>query len=396
MAGLNFSEGFARRLAIGVLTGLVAGVVLTFVTADGLTIAGGSLGGDYPAFYGAGKIVASGQGGELYDWSRQAAVQKGLHAEGDDAVLVFTYPAYVAVLFAPLGMLPFLASFALYMALCAAALAATVAMVRPMLPTCKAQAPVLLLLLVTCYPLIASVLGGQNTAFSLLLLASIWRFLVSGDDLHCGIAAGLLLFKPQFGIPVLLLLAVAGRRPRVLLGALPVAILFYILGALAVGADWPLAWWQSTMRFQSLTRVVEASNTVGIVGLFAAQFGADNGPARITGWLITLAAALALAYFWYRRRAPSDTLFAVTACVIALLPPHAIFYDAGLAGLALLLLFERAGSTLSRSLALLLLLSWSVLLNDVVGFSPAILFLLVTIALVMRSDTERSVPPAAT
>jgi hypothetical protein len=200
------------------------------------------------------------------------------------------------------------------------------------------------------------------------------------------------LFKPQFGLPLLLLVAVAGGRPKVLLGALPVAAGLYLCGALVSGADWPLAWWDSTLRFGTMTRVTEADNTIGIVGLLAGLFGIESLSARIAGWLITLVSALALALCWHRRPTSLDTLFAVTACIIVMLPPHAVFYDAGLAGLALLLMYDRAGGRSSWPFALLALASWSALFNDHLGFSPASVFLLAAVVLVVRLERRLEAP----
>ena len=58
--------------------------MLSIVTAEGAGTATGRLGGDFPAFFGAGRIVAEGHVAELYDWHAQKASQAGLHPPGEE------------------------------------------------------------------------------------------------------------------------------------------------------------------------------------------------------------------------------------------------------------------------------------------------------------------------
>jgi len=48
---------------------------------------------------------------------------------------------------------------------------------------------------------------GQNAALVLLLFAVVWRGLHDNNDALAGVAAGLLMFKPQYGVPLVALLA---------------------------------------------------------------------------------------------------------------------------------------------------------------------------------------------
>jgi hypothetical protein len=241
---------------------------------------------------------------------------------------------------------------------------------------------VLLLLLVACYPLLASVLGGQNTALSLVLFAAVWRALHDERDVLAGVAAGLLLFKPQFGLPILLLLLV-GRRFGVLLGAVPVVAALYLLGVWAAGADWPLQWVRAATQFRAVTHPLDAENTVSIMGMMSTLSGGAQTMTR-DGLLPSVALALVLAVCWVRRTLPLDGLLVVSACAVVVLAPHAIFYDAGLSALALLYLYDRAGGKLTVPLALLVLAGWSALLSPYLGFNPLIIVLVATIALVFR------------
>ncbi len=56
----------------------------------------GRLGGDYPAFYGVARIVASGDWKDLYSPEKQSQSQKGL-LPGVAGFLPFAYPPFVAV-----------------------------------------------------------------------------------------------------------------------------------------------------------------------------------------------------------------------------------------------------------------------------------------------------------
>ena len=72
------------------LAALAAAFLFVALTADGSSTATGRLGGDYPAFHGAGSIVLDGNLDSLYDPAAQAAAQEDLLG-GEAGFLPFVY-----------------------------------------------------------------------------------------------------------------------------------------------------------------------------------------------------------------------------------------------------------------------------------------------------------------
>ncbi len=97
-----------RLYSLAVLLGVTIGFAFFVVTSNGLqTARGGRIGGDFPAFYGAGKLVRSGQVDSLYDASAQRRAQDGLLPGVEDGWIHFAYPPYVAAAYVPFTFLSF-------------------------------------------------------------------------------------------------------------------------------------------------------------------------------------------------------------------------------------------------------------------------------------------------
>jgi hypothetical protein len=77
------------------------------------------------------------------------------------------------------------------------ALVLVVHLVRPMNSKIDQYFLAAFTLLLFYYPVLRSVLGGQNTPITLLLVAAAWRAAADGHELRAGLLLALLLFKPQ-------------------------------------------------------------------------------------------------------------------------------------------------------------------------------------------------------
>ena len=97
---------------------LLAAIAVAFIFAvlsgSGASTFTGRLGGDYAAFYGAGRIIAEGDFEELYNWKRQLAAQQGLFPGEEKSFLPFMYPTYVALAYLPLSLLPYRPSYIIH------------------------------------------------------------------------------------------------------------------------------------------------------------------------------------------------------------------------------------------------------------------------------------------
>jgi hypothetical protein len=204
--------------------GLLALLALTFIVGNIFLPADKAFdrhmyGHDFLPFYTAGQLIDTGQADHLYD---PQATRKLEHETCSQAGLVihneygaFLNPPFAALPAAWLARWPYPKALAIWTMILAVFLVTSIALLVNMLPLNSAWqtwglVPVLLF---TFIPAWQAALHAQNTFFSLLILTgtvTLWR---KQKPLAAGLVAGLLLFKPQLGVVVAVVLAISlGRR----------------------------------------------------------------------------------------------------------------------------------------------------------------------------------------
>jgi len=317
-------------------------ILVASVCAVVVILAGGApgrLGGDLPAFYGAGRIVLDGDIGQLYSHQRQHAAQQDLFPAAEaHSYLYFAYPPFVALPYALLALLPFVLAYAVHVGGMAACLAAATRIVGQSLALPTASRHLVLATAVTFYPLFRAVSGGQNTALSLLAIVASAALLERRREFLAGLVMGVLWFKPQLAVTFVGLWVIE-RRPRAVLGALTAAALLYAAGSALAGPAWPAWWWrEGVTSFDARDQTVNAANSVGFLGVAEGVLGTGNPWALTVGVVLATLTGVLLAVMAFR--GGPATLWQRTAATSAgcvLLSPHAMYYDAGLAALPLLL-----------------------------------------------------------
>lgn len=323
------------RLLLGAL-GLA--LLIIVATGDGSATAGGRVGGDYPAFYGAGSIVLDGDLDRLYDPAVQNDAQVDLLGD-ETGYLAFAYPPHVAVAYTPLAALPYRISYLVHTALMTGAVLAALALIRPMLGVVDRWYWVTAAAALSVFPVFRAVGAGQNTALTLLLIAVVWRALSDDRELIAGVAAGLLLFRPQYAIPIIGLLFIGGNR-RAVAAAVSVAVGTWLANAALLGPGWFSGWLDEVGSFIETDAEVNAHNSVSWLGFGRAVLGPDAGTA--VGGLLAIATAGVLVAMWWRSdRFDLVTRIAATTVGVVLMSPHAMFYDAGLLVIPVLVAIDR-------------------------------------------------------
>ena len=104
-------------------------IVVSLVEVGASTLTG-RLGGDYPAFYGAGRIIAEGDWENLYSGTRQLEIQKDLFPNEKSGFLAFSYPPFVALAYYPLSLLDYRISYIIHSLLMVSALVLTIELIR--------------------------------------------------------------------------------------------------------------------------------------------------------------------------------------------------------------------------------------------------------------------------
>jgi hypothetical protein len=297
----------------------------------------------------AARLVATGQGRALFDLTVQRAeldrhyqsvvIDSGIWREGIGGP---TYPPTLAVVLAPLGWLSPRWAQWVVVELSVVAIIVTACLVAR-LTAGRIPWEVGTLAALSFTPFFLAVGLGQNSAFSLLIVASGWALLASGRDVWAGAVLGLFAIKPTWGVAVVWIPLVLAR-PRVYLGmcgsavglalaTLPVCGIDSWIGWLSVAREtehvyqtWP-RWTLLSRDLPGLLRRIEQGTLVEFAG-----WAAVGGVVAITGW----AAWRARAGGWASRLAAGPQATAVLAALV-LSCPRFMFYDLTLAVLPSLL-----------------------------------------------------------
>ena len=208
---------------------------LTFVRGSkGLTVFGAPVGGDFVAFYVAGRIVNEYGSDRLYDMKLQDTL---IHATVPEvpANLTNTYvnPPFFALLFAPLAWLPFIWAYVIWLFFSLLLYVGAVLLALHLNPVLPRGLTVLTALAFP--PFCMYVLGGgQVSAFGCFCLALAMHRASTGHRFDSGLVLALLLYKP----PLVVLIVPAlfwARRFRILGGFAVGAVLLTVLCWLLVG-----------------------------------------------------------------------------------------------------------------------------------------------------------------
>ncbi len=325
------NDGLAERVARTVLLAIGLALVVVVLSAQqgGGTVSG-RLGGDFPAFYGASRIVDAGDIDRLYDIDVQTAAQADLWGPDDPGVLYFAYPPHVAAVSAPLAWLPYPVAYALYTLVMAGLLLLAIRLAKPLLPGLATRWWVTIAAVVSFYPMFRAVTAGQNTALTLLLIVGAWRLVDADRDFAAGLVLSVLLYKPQYAIPLIGLMLLS-RRWRVVVGAMTGAGALWAMAAVLLDPGWLTAWWHRIVPFARLDAEVNAHNSVSAPG-FAEAIG--GGWWSVVGWAVAIAVCLVVSWVWWRRvDQPLAVRMAVAAPALLLMSPHSMFYDASIIAL---------------------------------------------------------------
>jgi hypothetical protein len=379
--------GRRRRAAVAVLIGIAVGCITLLATSNGLrTIRGGRIGGDLPGVYGAARILRAGDVAKLYDSATQESAERDLFPADMHGRMPFPYPPFVALAYVPLTWFPFKVAYVIHVVLMALCVVSALAIVRSVIPALNAEFLPVVAASLIFYPLFRAVLGGQNTALSLLCLAGAGAALAQRKDFAAGVWTGVWLYKPQLALPVAvaLLLCVSDRR-RFLLGLGLVGGIYYLIGAALAGWQWPIWWERQAIPYAIADRVVNRENGISLYELASAW-----GVAPL-GWIaVGLTVGLTFWLAWRKRLHPiAIAAFAAGAAV--LISPHVIYYDGGLAVLGLIASFALRPSTLPAVLAIFAV-AWLQPLRFYFPFAPVTVVVILSMVLVSRLEASTPSP----
>lgn len=331
-------------------------------------LAGLVVGADFVEFQAAGETLLEGKSETLYDRPAQRARQDRIAGTHRGGYIDFVYPPFVAIPFAALARLPYLAAFAVYTL-------ANLALLAGCLRLSGEPSLGALLVVMSWFPVFAAASYGHFTSLTMLLVAGAFVLWRRGDFFLAGLVFGLTAYKPNLMLGVSLLFLLDGRRAWKALAGEALAVLGLALVSVAA---MPAA---SRAYVHALLHDAPALQA-GAGSLFVKEhtihvlFGVllpDHPLAVRALTLVSQGAAVAAFIALWRRRPAPEVAFAFAVVLALWLTPYLIVYDLGLLVIPALLM-GRARPDLGPTLRDLHVLLW---------FAPA---LSVTLLVPLQAD----------
>jgi hypothetical protein len=206
---------------------------------------------DFPSLYSGAKLIWENPRA-LYDLQRQLAIQKDIDPRIGESVLAYAYPPVTALLLMPLGWLSFANAYLVMTVVNGLLLLLTFKLLVQSLQLHKEQAAWLGLLIFCNFGVHSTILQGQTSFLTLLLVVLFMRSLLQAKQTASGLAGGALFFKPQMiAVPFLIL---ASRRSwRALLVGVAFTSALIGFSVLLVGIDGIADYLQIARRFAAST-----------------------------------------------------------------------------------------------------------------------------------------------
>lgn len=320
-----------RVYPLAIIAALTASVLIGAANAADSDAPGAAIGGDFPAFYGAGIIAAEGDLDELHVVARQVEAQAGLHPDEEGEVTrFFPYPAQFAMVYQPLAAFEYHWAYLIHTAVMGALLWGAIWLARPMLPWLYGKTPLALAAALLFWPMFRTVTGGSNTTLTLFLIVAGWRLIHDERPFAAGFVLAALLFKPQLAIP-LLGLFLLGRYWKVVAGTAIGTFIYYLWGAVLVGWNWAFEWADMARDFGAKEAEINGHSSISFIGFAQNLFGVGFNPPVVLAWGCAVATALFLCRLWWRgSRADLRYLLAISIPGILLLAPHVMTHDGAL------------------------------------------------------------------
>jgi alpha-1,2-mannosyltransferase len=219
-SGLS-ARAWSRLATAGAYTALA---VILLATAWAAYASGGQ---DFRGYYAAAKVVA--QGGDPYDY--QLVANELVRATGRAGNNPYYYPPWLAVMLAPLSLLPYETARLVWLAGCLGSFIILALLIRRCFDWPKAGWRTAIMAMSLIYPLAWIALRAEQVtlAVACLLPLAVWA-LARRRDVVCGVALALLLTKPNvtfLPLALLLIYVVGQRRWRVMaaFGTMTLALL---------------------------------------------------------------------------------------------------------------------------------------------------------------------------
>lgn len=367
----SLSEWQLKYYPAAALFTLVIVFVACMISGSGAQILSGRLGGDFPAFYGAGRILLDGDIDRLYDSDRQQEAQVNVY-NVNNTFLCFAYPPFVALPYAVLAFFPYRIAYIINTLLMLYALHIALSILFDKFDLPHKYYLLIFTLSLFFYPILMALFGGQNTLLSLLLISLVWRYVDIKRETLAGVFLGFLLFKPQFALPIMGLMLLS-RRWVVFGSSLMTGFALYIVCVLMFDGNWFSEWLKFAMWFSEIDAEVNAANAISWVGVLVNVTAVGKAVVSYGGYFLSFLNVLWLSALWIDKKNSVSSLMPITCLSLTLIPSHVMYYDSGLIIIACLSIYKYLGKKGVALVLIIWLCSYTQIFVPSIGFSPIFL-----------------------
>lgn len=286
--------------------------------------------GDFFAFWSFAKFVLSGHAGQIYDVAQLSAFERDL-GQGQ-GTYPYPYPPIFLLLIWPLGLLPFMWAWLVWIATTFSAYFAAIAG--------QQNGRVRLLAIAAAPATLVTIISGQNGFLTAALLVGGFR-LAATSPVIAGVLLGMLSYKPSLALMVPLAL-IAARLWATFAAASATVIALVGVSISLFGTSIWRDWFSFLPQFEALfdQQRSELGHLMPTVTANLLGYGVSSDAAHVVQLGISACVVVAVCYLLRRGTGP----LAVAGLFVGtlLVTPYAFVYDMPTITIAVMLLVEDA------------------------------------------------------
>lgn len=318
-------------------------------------------GADFLHFYTLGSLAREHRGAQLYDMEAQATLTQERVPQVGRVRFVPLYGPQVSLFFAPFSKLPYPWALFGWLFLNATIYALCCYAVWKTCPNLKSESMLVFILALAYPPFFHLIAWGQSSGLALACFTVAYLALRSQRFFLAGLALGCLVFKPQLGLASAFLILGAGEW-TIMLGALLASIAQLSVGWLYYGTPVMRDYFYHLVHVRSVFSQLEPRpyQMHSLRSFWAMLIPWPHLAFAV--YVITAVAALGIALYCWRARAPLNLRFGALLIATVLVSPHLTVYDLVILVPAYLLLADWVvadGRPSPRNLGMLLYLGYA-------------------------------------
>ena len=285
---------------------------------------------DFTIYYTSGWLLRNGQASALYDLATQYRTQLMFaHVPIRQGPLPYNHPPFEALLFVPFTLLEYWPAYLVWTAFNLMMLGVSVTLLRRQFPELAAASPLVVGLGATAFfPVAMVIMQGQDAILLLLLFVLAVIFLDRGNDVAAGALLAGGLFRPHTVVPLVVLLAI--RRWRILVGFAPIALVLAGISVAIMGWRGPLDYVRFVFRVERTGAGGFSPQAVPNLRGLAANLPGSSGSGPLIALLILAGSMIVFLVALRRIRSGQDSMIfssSLAAVTTVLVSFHALSYD---------------------------------------------------------------------